>query len=366
MPKSLSVYLDLIRLLAALLVFIVHANYEGFTGGLPVLWRLGGLGNDAVMVFFVLSGFVIAHVVDSRPNTPADYFSARLSRLWSVSVPALVATIALDSFGRWLTPALYAPPWFESSEPIWRTLANIFFVNELWFSSVRAFSNGPYWSIAYEFWYYMLFGAATFLRGGRRTVGLIAIALLIGPKILLLLPVWLAGVWAYRTRLAAALSPAAALLLLFGSLGGYLLFRVLGTPEVLDAWVSEWLGHDFAKDKLRWSKYFLSSYCIGAFIAVHFVAARAVFRHWPAIHFPGQRAIVHLAGFSFALYLFHYPLLYCFSALAHHWDITGAGRYASVPVTLLLIWLIGPWVERQKTPLRRLLLAGHGRLVARA
>ena len=105
MPKSLSVYLDLIRLLAALLVFIVHANYQGFTGGLPVLWRLGGLGNDAVMVFFVLSGFVLSHAygwdLASKTGGPA-FLLKRVIRLYPLyilgSALSLVGYLAI-----WIT-----------------------------------------------------------------------------------------------------------------------------------------------------------------------------------------------------------------------------------------------------------------------
>ena len=67
MRPATSVYLDALRFLAAALVFVVHANYSQVTGGMPVLWRFAGLGNDAVMVFFVLSGFVIAYVADQMP-----------------------------------------------------------------------------------------------------------------------------------------------------------------------------------------------------------------------------------------------------------------------------------------------------------
>ncbi len=60
MNRPTSIYLDLIRFCAAAIVFIVHANYDRFTGGgLPLLWRLQDLGNDAVMVFFVLSGYML-------------------------------------------------------------------------------------------------------------------------------------------------------------------------------------------------------------------------------------------------------------------------------------------------------------------
>jgi len=55
--------------------------------------------------------------------------------------------------------------------------------------------NPPYWSLCYEVWYYALFGAAVYLPPARRMLWLVLLAAIAGPRILLLLPVWLAGVW---------------------------------------------------------------------------------------------------------------------------------------------------------------------------
>ena len=52
------------------------------------------------MVFFVLSGFVIAYVSEQKEHTLREYSISRLARLWSVAVPALILTIALDQLGR--------------------------------------------------------------------------------------------------------------------------------------------------------------------------------------------------------------------------------------------------------------------------
>ena len=49
-------------------------------------------------------------------------------------------------------------------------LAAATFTNEIWFSSIRPFSNGPFWSLGYEAWYYAIFGVWTFTRGRRRLV----------------------------------------------------------------------------------------------------------------------------------------------------------------------------------------------------
>ncbi|MFL6634022.1 MAG: acyltransferase family protein, partial [Massilia sp.] len=56
LQPNLSVYLDLLRYFAALMVYLFHAGHFS-QYKLPFFGTYGGLG---VAVFFVLSGFVIA------------------------------------------------------------------------------------------------------------------------------------------------------------------------------------------------------------------------------------------------------------------------------------------------------------------
>jgi peptidoglycan/LPS O-acetylase OafA/YrhL len=353
--RSLSVYLDLQRFLAALAVFLLHASFERFSGGLPVLWRFAIFGNDAVMLFFVLSGFVIAHVATREAAGPRGYAAARLARLWSVCVPALLLTMLVDGIGIRLAPQLYDFSWYEYSHPVGRTVASLLFANELWFWSLQPFSNTPYWSVGYEFWYYVLFGAWLFTRGQRRWLACGLVALVMGPKIMLLLPVWLAGVWAYRTPLAQRLSPVAAGALCVGTLAGYLAYRDSALPQQLAQCLAQWLG-DATTHRLGWSANFLANYLVGVLVALHFVGARRLLLQDTAVPQRLERGVRLLAGFTFALYLFHNPLLQFFGALAH-W--LGWWEHRMLPVILgplLVVWLLGARTERLKSPLKAALL----------
>lgn len=353
--EGLSVYLDFWRILAALAVFVLHASFHRFTGGLPGLWRLSVFGNDAVMVFFVLSGFVIAYVSARHEASPRAYLTARLARLWSICIPALALTVALDAIGMRLAPAQYAFDLYGYSQPLARLAASGLFLNELWFYSIAPFSNTPYWSVGYEFWYYVLFGATLFLTGGRRTITVALIALLIGPKILLLLPVWLAGVWALRTSLAPRLSVRAAQWLCVTTLAGYLAYRLLDGQAVLDALTVQLLG-EAATVRLGWSEHFLSNYVVGALFALHFVGARRWLQARQAVPRWLRLPIRYLAGLSFALYLFHNPLLQFCAALVAWLDLRSHAQLVIVLVPLLVVLLIGHWAEQHKAPLRRVLL----------
>jgi peptidoglycan/LPS O-acetylase OafA/YrhL len=361
MSQGLSVYLDLLRFLAAMLVFIHHASFHRFSGGLPGLWYFATLGDDAVMLFFVLSGLVIAYVSERQEHRFDLYLAARLSRLWSICVPALVLTAVADFIGMQLAPHLYAFELYGYEHAIARLAACLLFLNELWFVSLQPFSNTPYWSIGYEFWYYLLFGAAMFVRGRQRWAVLGLVAIVMGPKILLLLPVWLAGVWALKTSLPLRWSEPTALAVCMVTLVAYVGYRFIDGPAALDRLSAAWFGQAFV-DTLGWSRHFLSSYVVGALFALHFVGARRWLRDRQAVPLWLAAPIRYLAGFTFALYLFHNPLLQFFGAIVS-W--LGAWDYQKPIVVLgplLVVLAIGPWAEAQKRPLKRLLLKGWDRL----
>lgn len=139
MEPLFSLYLDVVRLAAALLVFQSHTNFRLLTASIP---RLSAYGHSAVVVFFVLSGYVIAYVVDTRERDARRYAISRGARIYSVVVPALALALVLDSIGRYINPSTYigqAPhdSWFA------RVMATLTFSNEPWGLSITAFS--PPW-----------------------------------------------------------------------------------------------------------------------------------------------------------------------------------------------------------------------------
>lgn len=366
MNPNTSIYLDAVRFFVALVVFASHANYQRFTGGVPLFEPVAGLGNDAVMVFFVLSGYVIAHVAATREPHLGDFAASRLARLYSVVVPALLFTFLLDTLGTQLDPSLYTGRWYEMDDPVRRFAAGLTFTNELWFSYTRPFSNGPFWSIGYEFWYYVLFAAAHYLPPGRRGVAVAAVCLLIGPKILLLLPVWWMGVWAYRVaqrpRRPGLVTSA---VLFLAPVVGYAVFRHAGGPDALRDLAYGLLGDEVMREQLSWSRHFLGNYVIGALVATHFVGLAGLAPHLADMPAAAERGIRYLAGFTFSLYLLHYPLVQFISASV---PVLGLEDYRAawvVGATLATVWAIGARLERQKGPLKRLFSSWFTRRPAR-
>lgn len=313
--RSLSIYLDVLRFSAALWVFTAHASLLLPAMGLPSLWWTA---EDAVMGFFVLSGFVVAYTSEQKHGGLQDYMVARLSRLWSVAVPALLFAFLVDQVGRHLAPEL-DPAWAEAAwaEGIWaeaaiadggrpaaRMLVGLLFLNEIWFNTIRIPADTPYWSIGYEFWYYLLFGFAFYLKGARRVVAVAAAALLAGPKILLLAPIWAMGVLTYRVVRAGGVGPRAGWALFLGSLAAYFAAYVLEVRPAL-----EWRAHLLTPPgiELNWSTEFLWKFLVGAMAVANIVGFAAIARHVPLrrIEAPAR----WLSGMTFSIYLFHWPLL---------------------------------------------------------
>jgi peptidoglycan/LPS O-acetylase OafA/YrhL len=208
----------------------------------------------------------------------------------------------------------------------------------------------------------LFFCVAVFSAGWPRVVALAALALVMGPKIPLLLPVWLLGVWACRATQGRTLSVRIGALLAAASLLGYVAFRRLTDgPRHLDDITNRWLGSD-AVAVLGYSKWFLSSYLIGTLVALHLMGIAAI-SQWLARQLPG-RAIRYLASFTFALYLFHYPLLHVYAAWLEHAGLSGYRGALVIPATLLTVWLLGQLTERRKATVRRWLTVGAERLLS--
>ena len=339
MTNALSLYLDALRFCAALTVMLSHYVAGRYSGAL--LWRLMPYGRTAVLVFFVLSGFVIAWVTETRERTLEEYSLSRLARLYSVILPAFVLTAVLDNFGSAIDPRLYGPALALSpAQSLLGYALSAVFLGDSWGLAVLPGFNVPYWSLNYEAWYYVLFGAATFLRGRRRMAALAVAALLAGPKILLLFPVWLMGLaaWRWRRVLPArhgarlALAASAAFVGL-EALGGQSLFaQPAETP---------WLPFGY-------SAY---DYIIGALVALSIVGLANARLPMPAVAV--EHLIRWLAGTTFGVYLLHYPLLNFFGTA-----VTGSPGEAAHALSVFALTLgtsigLARVFERRKRALKR-------------
>lgn len=181
-------FLDGIRGLAALYVLVHHARWvlwEGYNQGylkhpasynildtiLMYLFSFFKYGHEAVILFFVLSGFVIhlryARLIRENPEEArfdlVPYLKRRIRRIYPPLLLALLFTFLLDQTGQYLELPLYTTPSLyaslnENLHPVHNleSLAgNLGFLMNIYVPVWG--TDGPLWSLAYEWWFYLLY-----------------------------------------------------------------------------------------------------------------------------------------------------------------------------------------------------------------
>ena len=346
MSRSFSIYLDLVRFVAACLVYLYHSNQRLLVSDILPASKFG---HSSVIVFFVLSGFVIAYITATKENRLASYAASRISRVYSVVLPAVVLTIAMDSVGRNLYPALYAYPFDKF---LIRGTSSLLLLNEVWFISITSFSNVPFWSICYELWYYVGFALVMFLplRQGLSLLGVLA--LLLGPKIVLLAPIWIAGVVLYRWQALNSISESQAWLLVAGSLLGIVCFHQADITGLVTNQMKEVIGPDLYAE-FTFSKFFPSDYLLGLLVFLNFVGMRKVCTRLEPALLMIERPVRFLAGYTFSLYLLHQPLFLFWAAVIR--GDPGGYRYWWMTTTMvgLSVLAIGYVTESKRHLLKR-------------
>lgn len=323
MTRGFSVWLDALRIVATLAVVVSHLAYPRFTNGDLQFLRDWNLGSDAVIVFFVISGLVIAYAAERDGNGRTFAFN-RLTRLWSVILPALLLTYAFDMTGYGIKAESYPAAFFHPHPFQDFMLRGLTFSNEFTlFGRMRLGTNGPLWSLSYEAAYYALFGAAMFLSGATRIVVLLALAVIAGLNILLLMPAWLMGVWVWRRIRAGGFQPASKAVAWVCALSGPALYGaavLIGLPDVLGGMTATAFGVADARHAIGFSDEFIWNAMIGGLTVLHLYGMANLMRG-----FQGKAATVRwAAGASFSIYVTHYPALHLLDATVPQ-DI--AGRY---------------------------------------
>jgi len=310
-----SVHLDALRGAAAVAVFLTHWRALFFadfpqvahpSAPAELLYACTGLGHSAVMVFFVLSGFLIASSIRrARAQghwTWGRYGEQRLTRLYVVLLPALVLGAVWDLAGLHLfasAPVYLAAPEYHFIEkyPLVQHLTVRNWLGSLLFlQGIRTAvfgSNVPLWSLSDEGWYYVLFPLSfvAFARSSRLPVRLfcaaaaLSLLVFVGKTIAVYFVVWLLGALLCvcpSSRLTQHKAVGAVLGLLFAVSLFAPRFKLMPTG----------IGSDL-----------LVALTFTTFL--HFVLH---FKH-PAPGAAYTKAARTLSGISYSLYLLHVPVL---------------------------------------------------------
>lgn len=318
MPSSLPDWLDLARAVSALEVVAFHSYQLMFLERGPrmdedpfmrhlqlVLQSLSAHGTAAVIVFFVLSGYLVGGPAIVRARTgrlrAIDYFSARAARLYVVLIPALVVSLFAYILSRhmpsWNTFAASRQDLYDATRllsanvELKNAVCNAAFLQTIACSEFAG--NLALWSLSNEFWYYVLIFALVSVRSRPSlTILIIAIFALfvyaekhdptgthVGAKFFFYFGIWCLGAAAYAVRASAAVRLGA----LATCLGAMWLLAV---ERVIPMWAA-------------------SQMAIGLIATATIVGLEISRASMPRL----LRPVAGYSKYSFSLYATHYPVL---------------------------------------------------------
>ena len=149
-------WIDWLRFLSAMMVLLAHLRGSSFVeyGSLPdsqknfafaTIYAFTRLGSEAVIVFFVLSGFLVGgksiERIINKTFKPLNYAIDRLSRICIPLIPALLLTAIVKlSIG--------------DKVNFIHLIGNLFSLQGILVPSFA--DNAPLWSLPYEVWCYVL------------------------------------------------------------------------------------------------------------------------------------------------------------------------------------------------------------------
>jgi peptidoglycan/LPS O-acetylase OafA/YrhL len=266
-PLTTHDLMDGMRAVAAIAVLFSHQRnilFNDAAADLSWPWKcfyfITGFGHQAVMIFFVLSGYWIAKSVarqhEGKQFDWTAYAIDRLSRLWIVLFPALILGGALDGVGRYVLRApLYLGVQGASvlTEDVAAHLSPVTFLGNLGFLQtllVAPFgSNGSLWSLANEFWYYVWFPPLYLLMRGRiSSLPMLAAALVSMTAFRTLLPgflCWLFGAMLFFAAKRPLNAPASRASRFGAALTGLAFLAILVSTKLPGLWLDEAIADIF-------------------------------------------------------------------------------------------------------------------------
>lgn len=315
---TLSYLLNFLRWFAAFLVVIDHLRSFIFIEYNQIIspsildklfYFMTGLGHEAVIVFFVLSGYLVGGELLRNHSTLHDlkiYFIKRFSRIYTVFLPALFVGGILDYIGvTWFNASgLYSNAYHISAmnfSVMDRLNVETFFINlGMMQTSLGATfgSNGPLWSLANEWWYYI--SPLLFLlvfKFNSWTLKIISIVIflilliVLNSSIILYASIWFLGMLATKIKLQASK---------YSILG-------IGFLVVLSFFIS--------RTRL-WS---LEPFYYDLFIAFAITILLFVDLKGEQRTLPFKTTNKQLADFSYTLYLFHFPFVLLGISIFNSW-----------------------------------------------
>lgn len=191
-----------------------------------------------------------------------------------------------------------------------------------------------------------------FLKGKVRFWAILISCLVIGPKILLLFPVWLMGVYLHRSKTLEKLSTMAGWFLFISSSAILILWEYFEVTIQISEYLKIYIGDEF-HEKLAFSKYFLGDYILGPLIVLNFAGFRAMGHQLAWLLNPFKKVIRYAASFTLTLYLFHQPLIQFYAALIAGEEGEIGYFWQTIAATMVTIFILGYLTERRREGMRQ-------------
>ena len=345
------VILDTLRGFAAIYVLISHTRWllwEGYAEGyklhpeiytltdkvLMYFFSLFSFGHQAVIFFFVLSGFVIQWSVSKRIDREGkfdipDYLYRRAKRIYPPLILAIVVTYVLDSVGIMNHLSIYFSKTPYSSinqnvQPVYNAATlwgNLFFLQRIYVPVWG--TNGPLWSLSYEWWFYLLYIPLIFLFRKHKSATILTVLLL-----------WIVNI--------------------------YFNFQPLLIKIVLNSFISWFLGLLLADlllyRKLPWISIgiFLTGIVVfnatinynkgGADILLAIPITILLYIALTTNYLDVMKKWHRLGAFSYTLYVIHFPFICLFSGLLLHYNNNTLPHHSYYVIAGSLLMLPIAWI----------------------
>lgn len=351
-----SASLDLLRAGAAQMVCVGHAFTFFKWDWRPTSWPLPQ--NVGVLLFFVLSGFLITMTLVERSRDPAyglrQFCIDRFARIYSALIPALLLVALIDNL---VIRYLGADPSYSRDNDVWTFIANLAMLEN--YRGVLPplrwpvfGSASPLWTLAIE-WHIYIFVAALFFIWKRREpwLVLVPIALFFGQTPLRFL---------FGAVQADGVGRGLFSLWLAGAVIYFLTSRII-EPNRFGFVLAAVCAVIFTAVTHTAAEYNFYSY---AFLVAGFLGLILAIQN---VHFfspPVTRVIRFFADYSFTLYLVHYTAMY---ALRRVWPESGtAGFFTGLLLANFAAIALAYAGEKHHKKLARLLNEIVAMILARA
>lgn len=303
LTKSSSIFLDLIRGISAQMVLIGHLFSFYNILGLKNYENKFLIQNFGVVIFFILSGFLIAYSVDNKSErkvyTFRHFFIDRFSRIFIAYIPSLFVIAILDiiifkaagnyNYATALSAKNFIGNMFMLQDfPLQMAVDKIFkhSINITIFGSAR-----PLWTVAVEWWIYLLFGFIYFKKITYKNIPLLLI--------LLVVPLFRMG------KSGNGLS-----ILWFASLASFYLLKNNSLKRNYLAIFTILAGASFVR--LLFNNFEVFDLAFSIPLVMAFFVLLSYFQTQPRpskIFSRIEKTSFTLSAFSFSLYLLHYSII---------------------------------------------------------